>query len=176
MKNNIRDFKYIVIKNFFSKEELKFLKIYCENKIDDDDFITYPQSPLTPSWYKDTTMNSIATLKKELVEKETGLSLFETYTFWRAYMYGSILKDHVDRESCEISVTANIAHSEPWPIHMENHWIKLEPGDALVYLGCELKHGRKPFEGEYNFQVFMHFVDQNGPYKDFNKDDIWNEK
>jgi hypothetical protein len=115
-------------------------------------------------------MNSMAKLKKQLIEKETGLSLFETYTFWRAYMYGSILNDHKDRESCEISVTANIDHSEPWPIHMEDHWIKLEPGDAVVYLGCELKHGRKPFKGEYNYQVFMHFVDQNGPYKDFKGD------
>ena len=83
MKNNIREFKYKVIKKFFTKEELNFLKIYCESKIDNDDFTANSdhQSPFTPSWYKDITMNTMAKLKKQLIEKETGLSLFETYTF-----------------------------------------------------------------------------------------------
>ena len=31
-----------------------------------------------------------------------------------------------------------------------------------MYLGCEVAHGRKPFQGRYMAQVFMHFVDQDG--------------
>ncbi len=33
----------------------------------------------------------------------------------------------------------------------------------LIYHGCELKHWREAFEGDYQVQLFMHYVDQNGP-------------
>ena len=170
---NIKEYKYKLIKNFFSKEELNILKLYCRNKLDDTwqcDF----QSPLAPSWYKDALMNTLLELKIPLMEKETGLKLFKTYAFWRYYVYGSILKDHKDRPSCEISVTACIHKTDNWPIHMEGNWIEIEEGDGVVYLGCEIEHGRKPFEGDGCAQVFMHYVDQNGPYKN-KKEDLEND-
>ena len=43
-------------------------------------------------------------------------------------------------------------------------------GDAVMYLGCEISHGRKPFRGIENAQVFFHYVDKNGPYKDYKGD------
>ena len=171
---NLKNYKYKIIKNFFLKEELIFLKAYCFNALKQNTFnnkITNNNSPCTPSWYGDITMNTFASLKKPLIEKNTNLSLKETYTFWRTYIYGSTLKDHKDREACEISVTANIDHSEVWPIHMDNKWLSLQPGDAVVYLGMEVLHGRKTFKGEYNYQVFMHYVDKNGLYKNYNENE-----
>ena len=41
------------------------------------------------------------------------------------------------------------------------------PGDAVIYLGRQIKHGRKKFTGDYYAQCFLHYVDKNGPYKDF---------
>jgi hypothetical protein len=35
---NIKEFKYKLIKNFFSKEELTLFKKYCLNKLDEDCF------------------------------------------------------------------------------------------------------------------------------------------
>jgi hypothetical protein len=48
----------------------------------------------------------------------------------------------------------------------------MEIGDAVMYLGCEVLHGRNPFEGVYNAQVFFHYVDQNGPFKSYKGDKI----
>lgn len=166
---SIREYKYKLIKNFFSKEELNILKPYCMNKLDEE-WTTDPQSPFTPSWYKDALMNVMLENKLPLIEKETGLKLFKTYAYWRYYFYGSDLKNHKDRPSCEISTTACIHKTEPWPIHMEGNWIEIEEGDAVIYLGCELEHGRKVFEGDGCAQVFMHYVDQNGPYKNYKHD------
>ena len=53
---------------------------------------------------------------------------------------------------------------------MENNWIKMEEGDAVIYLGFELEHGRKPFEGDGCAQVFMHYVDVHGEYSGFKND------
>lgn len=42
-----------------------------------------------------------------------------------------------------------------------------DPGDLIIYRGCEIEHWREPFEaaeGSYLVQVFFHYIDKNGPY------------
>ena len=167
---NLRKIKYKLIKNFFNKEELKILQLYCRHQLDKP-WGTDTQSPLSPSWYEDPLMTSFLELKLPRIEKETNLKLFKTYAFWRYYIYGSVLKDHTDRPSCEISVTSCIHKTDTWPIHMGGEWIDIEEGDAVIYLGYEITHGRKKFKSDACAQVFMHYVDQNGPYA-HHKDDI----
>ena len=36
----------------------------------------------------------------------------------------------------------------------------------LVYSGCELEHWREKFEGNMQYQLFMHYVDSEGKYND----------
>ena len=43
--------------------------------------------------------------------------------------------------------------------------IHLEPGDIIIYKGCEVDHWREKYEGLNHAQVFLHLNDQNGPYK-----------
>ena len=53
------------------------------------------------------------------MEKNTGLELLPTYSYWRMYTYGSYL-NHIKIKSCEISVTISIGSSseKPWPIYI----------------------------------------------------------
>lgn len=163
--DNLKETGYKNIKNFFTQEELLLLKPYCINQLKKE-WTTGAQSPLVPQWYKDPLMNVFLKNKISLVEINAGLKLFPTYAFWRAYMYGSSLKKHTDREACEISVTVNLdSCGYNWPIFMGKNKILLEPGDGVIYLGCEIPHYRKIFKGDYCAQVFFHYVDQNGPYK-----------
>jgi hypothetical protein len=37
--------------------------------------------------------------------------------------------------------------------------VKLNPGDMLVYRGCELEHWRNKFKGKECIQVFLHYND-----------------
>jgi hypothetical protein len=39
----------------------------------------------------------------------------------------------------------------------------MNPGDAVIYLGCELDHWREEFKGDWQAQCFLHYVDANGP-------------
>ena len=57
-----------------------------------------------------------------------------------------------------------------WPIYIEGNKIILQPGDAAIYLGCELLHWRDEFLGDFHAQSFLHYVDKNGPYEDFKID------
>ena len=46
-------------------------------------------------------------------------------------------------------------------------------GDAVMYLGVELEHGRESsFKGDYMAQVFLHYVQKNGVFSDHEYDKI----
>tara|TARA_R100001509_G_C4870153_1_gene216404 strand:- start:197 stop:736 length:540 start_codon:yes stop_codon:yes gene_type:complete len=163
----IRDFKYKLIKNFFSKKELDLLQQYCLLRLDEK-WQVEPNNPvasnLTPCFYNDSLMRYFHELKRGFIEKHVNLKLLKSYTYWRYYVYGSKLTKHTDRPSCEISVTASIQQSKEWPIQMNKEWITMNEGDAVVYMGCDIPHGRGTFKHDANAQVFFHYVDQDGPF------------
>lgn len=131
------------------------------------------------------------------LEKEIGEKLYNTYYYDRFYNPGQVLKVHTDRPACEISVTIHVRSNikTSWPIWIktpdiysddkkteiikkgENHSVILNPGDAMVYKGCERPHWRDPMpteyqknwygrkvekEGLYYHQIFFHYVLANG--------------
>jgi hypothetical protein len=48
--------------------------------------------------------------------------------------------------------------------------VSLNPGDGLIYRGCDCYHWREPFAGDHLAQVFLHYVDQNGPNTEWKYD------
>tara|TARA_R100000951_G_scaffold58866_2_gene49525 strand:+ start:514 stop:1026 length:513 start_codon:yes stop_codon:yes gene_type:complete len=159
--------KYKIIKNFFSKEELKIYQKYCYNKLDEANYGFDPQS-FSPRWHHDSLITSILDNKLSLIESESKLKLYPTYAYWRYYVFGGNLKQHTDRSACEISVTACIKKYDNWPLIIEGKTIELKEGEGLLYSGCEHKHGRPGiYKGEGIAQVFLHYVNQNGPNKNY---------
>ena len=172
--------KYIKVKNFLSPEICKITERYAlydkYNNFNPDAF----QVPGSHVKYADPLMESLLMFLKPEMEKHTGLKLIPTYSFFRIYKPGDILEDHTDRPSCEISATVTIGFKYVnksadyrWPIHGhvdgKKCYIPCEVGDAVIYKGCEMKHGRDYFDvdkGSYQIQVFLHYVNAEGPYKD----------
>ena len=116
-------------------------------------------------------MESLMISKLDLMQKETGLDLLCTYAYWRMYTLNAALEKHKDRPSCEISVTIMIgSDGKPWPIFMDGTEINMEPGDAAIYLGCDVEHWREEFKGDWHAQTFLHYVDKNGSFTEFAKD------
>ena len=130
-----------------------------------------PQAPGVYSEYSDMFMETLLVKVLPILEKETDLKLMPTYSYMRVYEKGSVLKKHKDRYSCEVSTTLNLGGST-WPIYLKDteekvKEIKLNPGDMLIYSGCELEHWRDKFEGELCGQVFLHYNDMsNSKWKD----------
>ena len=118
------------------------------------------------SRFGDPTIETLLMMLQENVELETGLELIPTYSFFRLYRTGDELLVHKDRPSCEISVSlcAGCVGDELWPIFIEGTPIYLEPGDMVIYRGCDVTHWRDPLEGEMQAQMFFHYNDTNGPY------------
>jgi hypothetical protein len=178
-----KDFKYKIIKNFLTTEELKLIKEYCiikhRNNRTQFDFGLLKSDGQEKQVVKngdsffdyDPLTESLLMYKLNLMEKETNLKLFPTYSFWRLYTYDANLVKHKDRPSCEVSVTVQVgSDGTKWPIYIDGNKIELEDGDAALYLGCELEHWRETFEGDWQAQIFMHYVDVEGPYYEFRGD------
>ena len=160
--------KFKLIKNFFTDKELELLDKYCFRKLDSNKDYIVDNYSFSPAWYNDPMMTSLLDIKLPLVEKESALKLFPTYSYWRYYVYGGTLAKHTDRPSCEVSITACIKKYDNWPIAVENHFFELKEGDAILYAGCDQEHWRPgTYKGDGLDQVFFHYVNQNGPYKDY---------
>ena len=171
-----QDKGYVLIKNFLDPESVKVVSRYLENALR-----RYPENnqgggdgdSSKISYYADPLIEMILADKLAHVEEVTGFKLFPSYSFTRVYQKGEELKAHVDRPGCEISLTCHIATvGKPWPIWMqtpggEPSEYTLEPGDACVYKGCEIKHWREPAtDTDINVQMMLHYVNQNGPNAD----------
>ena len=164
---------YKVIKNFLSKEEVDLLTHYTRmrHRTNFDSFDLNQNNQGDTMYYGDPATDSVLISKIKLMEKETGLELLPTYSFWRMYTYTADLKKHKDRPACEISVTVKInSCGVAWPIFIEGKKIDLENGDGLIYKGCENFHWREEFKGDWHAQVLLHYVNKNGPNKEWYKD------
>ena len=149
---------------------------------------TDDQIPNTYSCYSDFVMETLLMKMLPVMKKETGLEVVPTYSYARIYKKGDILKRHKDRPSCEISTTLNLG-GDSWPIFLDptgsdnvideyknihkpnapkGERVDLEIGDMLIYEGCKLEHWREPFEGNNCGQVFLHYNNVNGQFKDIN--------
>ena len=102
--------------------------------------------------------------------------MFPTYSYFRKYKRDDELRKHKDGPSCEISVSLYLEYeaATPWPLWIDGHEapaaVPLQPGDAMLYKGVECAHWREPFEGDHLVQVFLHYVDQRGPYAEWKYD------
>ncbi|PWU06600.1 MAG: hypothetical protein C5B51_11965 [Terriglobia bacterium] len=121
-----------------------------------------------PVVYGDPHLDTLLETVRGRVEDATGVRLWPTYSYLRVYRRGNLLQAHRDRPSCEISMTVNIGMSAgaPWPIWIAGPKgiasVALNPGDGLIYRGCDCYHWREPFDGDHLAQVFLHYVDRNG--------------
>jgi hypothetical protein len=162
----------IITKYSLLKEEIEFTPELGNNA----------QVENAHSVYSDTLMETMSHFLLPHMEKNTGLSLCPTYTYYRVYRPGMILDKHKDRPSCEISTTVcfgfnytNKNADYRWGMYIEpNTLITQNPGDLIIYRGCEVDHWRDPFDvglGSYQVQAFFHYIDKNGPfYPEFSYD------
>src|SRR5277367_6559622 len=95
-----------------------------------------------------------------------------SYVYLSSYQEGAILKEHIDREQCEFSITLCLDYSPeptlatPWPLrlHTKNGSVAVFQalGDALLYRGREIPHSRRPLPtGHSSTSLFFHYVKED---------------
>jgi len=179
--NKLETAGYVKVKNLIDAQTIATISQYFENKIHRGEWLARTElqngDASKLGYYADPLIEVLLKQCLPVVEKHTGLSLEPTYSFSRVYQGGEELTPHTDRPSCEVSATINVAcTSDIWPIWMQykdNDPVKcmLEPGDSVIYKGCEVTHWRRKLpKGHINVQFMLHYVDKNGPYAQYKFD------
>ena len=174
--------KYAVVRNLISEADASVISRYMEYALrgalyTDRGGGPSPDDPSKYARYADPLMEVMLVDSRGAVEAVVGKELLPTYSYSRVYVEGDDLERHVDRPSCEYSVTVNVAcDGEPWPIWMQDGdaeptKVTLSPGDAVIYKGCEVHHWRsKMTRSRVNAQFMLHYVDKNGPFAEYEWD------
>ena len=170
--------------NYWNKDVTKFNHNPVEGQVD---------GSLARYWHPQYR-NAHTGIRRKL-EKIIGRTLYNTYYYDRYYFPGQELTKHADRDACEISVSIHISTNLPdklkdWAFKIktpdtytddkktavlipgEERSAILNPGDGLLYKGCERPHWRDamptPEKVEdapkeyYYHQIFFHYVLQDG--------------
>ena len=192
MSESVRAFNqnnYVFLKDFLDKENCEELVFELKRLVGEGKTTKDPQCPLSESVHGAEVFDSLLEQLTPYFEQACGLELYPTYAYARLYAPGDELKVHTDRPACEISATLTLGfEGDPWPIYVGDYsnknqgkkvtiqdgtekWISNErkiemiAGDAVLYRGMEKVHWRNPYtEGKWQAQVFLHYVDANGPH------------
>jgi hypothetical protein len=172
---------YTLVKNLLDVKTIKTISQYFENKINRGEWVELPTTTIDEctklKYYADPLIEVMLTEYKHAIEQHTGLLLEPTYSMCRVYQGGEELFPHTDRPSCEVSATINVACTgDTWPIWMQYKdkdpvKFMLNPGDAIIYKGCDVMHWRRILpEGQINVQFMLHYIAKNGPYVEYKFD------
>lgn len=115
----------------------------------------------------------------------TGKDLLPSYDYFRIYHEGDICRVHADRPSCEHSVSLTLVYGDgkPWPLEVGSKRVtgfdpavddfgdepftavEMEPGDAVLYRGMDLRHGRtQPNPNRWSAHLFLFWVERDGEF------------
>jgi len=121
-----------------------------------------------------------------IISELTGADVLPSYDYFRIYQKDDICRVHSDRPSCEHSVSLTIAYADdiPWPLEVgsvrvsgedpcEEGWgdeasneVEMQPGDAVLYRGIELRHGRtRPNPNRWSAHLFLFWVERGGKFE-----------
>jgi hypothetical protein len=181
--DSIQEFKekgYVHLKDFLHKDSCKELANELKRLVNEKKTVKDEQCPKSEAIHGTVTFDKLLEDLTPHFEQASGFKLFPTYSYARLYnSQDEELKVHKDRPACEISASLTLDfEGDVWPIFMganedksEATEVKMEIGDAVMYRGCDIYHWREAYkEGKWQAQVFLHYVDQNGPHAEWKYD------
>jgi hypothetical protein len=168
---------FTVLKNVLSNDSLEIIKNtilftkkqhYFDNNVPESDHNFFTGSFIKHDcWemYGIPISESVLLNLLPTIEHAVNKKLYPTYSFARVYWPGADMEKHTDRPSCEYSASLAISvDPAPWSIWMDGVELFLNPGDMVVYKGMEVEHWRETYTGTEQVQLFLHYVDANGPH------------
>ncbi len=167
MNSDLLRNNYLVVPNFITPEHAEKLRTEFHLTDSKFKFSGDPQAPNSAAVWNYLPALELLANKTSHVSEIVGETVLPTYVYSRIYRNGSVLTKHTDRPACEVSMTLHLGGDKPWAIWIETperekRCVSLNPGDAMLYLGCIAPHWRDKFDGEHYTQFFLHYVRSRG--------------
>lgn len=172
IKDEFESNSYVYLPGLLREEDCAELTKHIFKAVEDKQGVEDDLCPTAESLYGIPAFEQILLDLLPHFEQATGKKLLPTYSYARLYSKGDELPIHTDRDSCEVSATITLGfEGRSWPIYMgnkdksEKKKLQMGVGDAVLYKGITTHHWRETFvEGKWQAQVFLHYVDANGPH------------
>jgi predicted 2-oxoglutarate/Fe(II)-dependent dioxygenase YbiX len=186
---------YVHLPEFLDKENCAQLVTELKKLVDKGATTKDEQCPISQAVHGAPVFDSLLEQLLPHFETASGKRLLPTYAYARLYKPGEELKVHTDRPACQISATLTLGfEGDVWPIYVGDYaeegvgrevtiqdgskkWltneaeIKMGVGDAVLYYGMDKVHWRNKYtEGQWQAQVFLHYVDAEGPHAEWKYD------
>jgi len=157
---------YVYLKDFLDLDNCRELTNELNKYIKRGETTKDPQCPISEAVHGTVTFDQLLVDLLPHFEKACGKRLYPTYSYARLYKPGEELKKHTDRPACEISATITLGlEGNPWSIYMAGNKVDMQVGDAVLYRGMDVEHWREKYtEGQWQAQVFLHYVDADGSH------------
>ncbi|CAB4132442.1 Oxoglutarate/iron-dependent dioxygenase [uncultured Caudovirales phage] len=170
--------KYVHLQEFLAKESCAELTAELKRLVAEKQTVQDSQCPKSEAIHGAMAFDKLLVDLLPHFERASGRRLYPTYSYARLYAPGDELKNHTDRESCEISATITLGFDgDVWPIYMGDEGkanaskIEMSVGDAVLYRGMDKHHWREVYtEGKWQAQVFLHYVDADGKHAEWKFD------
>ena len=185
----------IFIKDFLPQHVLNVLYSYIIIKYTNEDSKFDIQTNSLVGCYKDYLAETILDISTSVVSENVNKKLFPSYSYLRVYDKGSDLPIHVDRPSCEYTVALCVGalpYDVPYDIFVGeadstsdykyfdekrnliplkiNYKFSMLPNNALIFKGMDSLHWREHCSHDHFITIFLHYVDQEGPYSEYRFD------
>ena len=164
---------YVVLLDLITQADAEQLTAKLREYIEQTHAQPDPLCPKSQAVHGMPASDELLEMLTPVISKASGRNLIPTYSYARMYVNGETLPKHTDRPACQYSVTLCLGmDGDPWPIFMSKTEegvggsASLNVGDGVLYLGMDMHHWREPFEGQWQAQVFLHWVDADGPHAD----------
>jgi hypothetical protein len=160
--------KYVYLKGFLNELNCQELTEVLQNAVKKGKTKQDEQCPLSEAIHGHPVFDQLLLDLLPNFEIASGLKLYPTYSYARLYSFGDELKKHTDRPACEISATVTLGfEGDVWSIYMDGKKVDMAVGDAVLYKGMDVEHWREVYtEGQWQAQVFLHYVDADGKHAD----------
>lgn len=188
----------IFIEEFFPKQILNLSYSYCLIKYSNlNNFNNIDsQANSLVAEHSDFLMETLLDLSTSVVEKNVNKKLWPTYSYLRIYDKESDLPVHTDRGSCEYTVAICLGadpidkpyeifvgekddtsdykyfsdNREKYERYRIDYKFPMIPNNALIFKGMDKIHWREICMHDHFVTVFLHYVDQEGSYKEWKYD------
>ena len=100
-----------------------------------------------------------------------GKGWYSTSEWYRKLLNGEVKLEEIKQQNELNEIRKDFIRTKAKSL--ENILDNLEDGDGVIYRGCDLDHWREVCDAPPDWrmgQVFMHYVDQNGPYTEHKYD------
>lgn len=171
MIKELEDNYYIIVDNFITPDKARGLYDAFKKDVEDNPHVFTKdfQCPKSFAMYNHKLFLSLLCEKVSFMNDLIQEPMLPTYAYSRLYQNEEILEPHLDRPSCEVSVTLHLGGDADWDIWFtkpngQEISYNLKPGQAAIYLGMISRHWREAYKGNNYGQVFLHYVRANGEH------------